>query len=89
MFLTFEIIGMSAAILTTLAFVPQVLKVIKLKKTEGLSLNTYIIFTLGVGLWFVYGFFKNSLSMVLGNGITLILSMIILVYIVREKKSNQ
>ena len=89
MFLTFEIIGMSAAILTTLAFVPQVLKVIKLKKTEGLSLNTYIIFTLGVGLWFVYGFFKNSLSMVLGNGITLILSMIILGYIVREKKSNQ
>ena len=89
MFLTFEIIGMFAAILTTLAFVPQVLKVIKLKKTEGLSLNTYIIFTLGVGLWFVYGFFKNSLSMVLGNGITLILSMIILVYIVREKKSNQ
>ena len=89
MFLTIEIIGMSAAILTTLAFVPQVLKVIKLKKTDGLSLNTYIIFTLGVGLWFVYGFFKNSLSMVLGNGITLILSMIILVYIVREKKSNQ
>ena len=89
MFLTIEIIGMSAAILTTLAFVPQVLKVIKLKKTDGLSLNTYIIFTLGIGLWFVYGFFKNSLSMVLGNGITLILSMIILVYIVREKKSNQ
>ena len=89
MFLTIEIIGMSAAVLTTLAFVPQVLKVIKLKKTDGLSLNTYIIFTLGVGLWFVYGFFKNSLSMVLGNGITLILSMIILVYIVREKKSNQ
>ena len=89
MFLTIEIIGMSAAILTTLAFVPQVLKVIKLKKTDGLSLNTYIIFTLGVGLWFIYGFFKNSLSMVLGNGITLILSMIILVYIVREKKSNQ
>ena len=89
MFLTIEIIGMSAAILTTLAFVPQVHKVIKLKKTDGLSLNTYIIFTLGVGLWFIYGFFKNSLSMVLGNGITLILSMIILVYIVREKKSNQ
>ena len=89
MFLTIEIIGMSAAVLTTLAFVPQVLKVIKLKKTDGLSLNTYIIFTLGVGLWFIYGFFKNSLSMVLGNGITLILSMIILVYIVREKKSNQ
>ena len=89
MSLTFEIIGMSAAMLTTLAFVPQVLKVIKLKKTDGLSLSTYIIFTLGVVLWLVYGFFKNSISMVLGNGITLILSLIILVYIAIGKKSNQ
>ncbi len=89
MSLTFEIIGMSAAILTTLAFVPQVLMVIKLKKTDGLSLSTYIVFTLGVVLWLVYGFFKNSISMVLGNGITLILSLIILVYIIKGKKSNQ
>ena len=89
MSITFEIIGMSAAIMTTLAFVPQVLKVIKLKKTDGLSLSTYIIFTLGVVLWLVYGFFKNSISMVLGNGITLILSLIILVYIAKGKKSNQ
>ena len=89
MSLTFEIIGMSAAILTTIAFIPQVLKVIKLKKTGGLSLSTYIIFTIGVALWLVYGFYKNSISMILGNGITLILSMIILVYIVIEKKSNQ
>ena len=86
---TFEIIGMFAAILTTLAFVPQVLKVIKLKKTDGLSLSTYIIFTLGVALWLVYGFYKNSFSMVLGNGITLILSLTILVNIIRERKSNQ
>tara|TARA_B100000989_G_scaffold289588_1_gene261649 strand:- start:74 stop:343 length:270 start_codon:yes stop_codon:yes gene_type:complete len=89
MSLAIEIVGMFAALLTTLAFIPQVLKVIKLKKTDGLSLTTYIIFTLGVALWLVYGFFKNSISMVLGNGITLILSMIILVYIVIEKKSNQ
>ena len=84
MFLNIEIIGMFAAILTTLAFVPQVLKVIKLKKTEDLSLSTYIIFTVGVGLWLVYGFLKNSISMILGNGITLILSVIILIYILKK-----
>ena len=85
MFLNIEIIGMFAAILTTLAFVPQVLKVIKLKKTEDLSLSTYIIFTVGVGLWLVYGFLKNSISMILGNGITLILSCIILMYILKKR----
>ena len=85
MCLNIEIIGMFAAILTTLAFVPQVLKVIKLKKTEDLSLSTYIIFTVGVGLWLVYGFLKNSISMILGNGITLILSFIILMYILKKR----
>ena len=85
MFLNIEIIGMFAAILTTLAFVPQVLKVIRLKKTEDLSLSTYIIFTVGVGLWLVYGFLKNSISMILGNGITLILSFIILMYILKKR----
>tara|TARA_B100001057_G_scaffold443336_1_gene479368 strand:- start:10 stop:270 length:261 start_codon:yes stop_codon:yes gene_type:complete len=85
MFLNIEIIGMFAAILTTFSFVPQVLKVIKLKKTEDLSLSTYVIFTLGVGLWLVYGFLKNSISMILGNGITLILCFIILMYILKKR----
>ena len=65
-----EFIGLTAAILTTIAFVPQVIKVIRSKKTNNLSLTTYVIFTIGVSLWLVYGLFKNSISMILGNGIT-------------------
>ena len=59
-----EFIGLTAAILTTIAFVPQVIKVIRSKKTNNLSLTTYVIFTIGVGLWLVYGLFKNSISMI-------------------------
>ena len=50
-----ELIGLTADILTTIAFVPQVIKVITSKKTNNLSLTTYVIFTIGVGLWLVYG----------------------------------
>ena len=83
-----EFIGLTAAILTTIAFVPQVIKVIRSKKTNNLSLTTYVIFTIGVGLWLVYGLFKKSISMILGNGITLVLSSLILYYIFLGKKSN-
>ena len=83
-----EFIGLTAAILTTIAFVPQVIKVIRSKKTNNLSLTTYVIFTIGVGLWLVYGLFKNSISMILGNGITLVLSSLILYFILTGKKSN-
>ena len=50
-----ELIGLLAAILTTIAFIPQVFKVIKTRSSEGLSLTTYLIFITGVSLWLIYG----------------------------------
>tara|TARA_B110000438_G_scaffold98551_1_gene97551 strand:- start:8818 stop:9087 length:270 start_codon:yes stop_codon:yes gene_type:complete len=83
-----EIIGFLAAILTTIAFIPQVYKIIKSNSTEGISLVTYLIFIVGVGLWLVYGLLKGSISMILGNGITFFLAFIIICYIFKDKKSK-
>ena len=83
-----ELIGMLAAILTTIAFIPQVFKVIKTRSSEGLSLTTYLIFITGVSLWLIYGVFKMSFSMILGNGITVLLSAIIIYYILINRNSN-
>ena len=79
-----EIIGIIAAFLTTIAFIPQVYKVIKSNRTDGLSKTTFSIFTIGVFLWLIYGFLKNSVSMIIGNGITLILALIILSYLIKK-----
>ena len=79
-----EIIGIIAAFLTTIAFIPQVYKVVKSNSTDGLSQTTFSIFTIGVFLWLIYGFLKNSVSMIIGNGITLILALIILSYLVKK-----
>ena len=43
-----ELIGFAAAFLTTIAFIPQVIKVVKTRSVEGLSLTTYLIFIVGV-----------------------------------------
>ena len=83
-----ELIGLLAAILTTIAFIPQVFKVMKSKSSEGLSLTTYLIFITGVSLWLIYGIFKTSLSMIFGNGITVFLASIIIYYILKNKNSN-
>jgi len=84
-----EIIGLLAAILTTIAFIPQVYKVVKTNSSEGLSLTTYLIFIVGVTLWLIYGLLKGSISMILGNGITFLLALIIIYYIFKNKKSKQ
>ena len=79
-----EIIGIIAAFLTTIAFIPQVYKVVKSNRTDGLSKTTFSIFTIGVFLWLIYGFLKNSVSMIIGNGITLNLALIILSYLIKK-----
>lgn len=56
----FEIIGFLAAILTTVAFFPQVIKVYKTQNTQSISLSMYIVFSIGILLWLVYGFYLNS-----------------------------
>lgn len=74
-----DILGFVAGFLTTLAFLPQVIKVIKTKKTEDISLVMYIIFTVGVALWLVYGIMLLSLPIIIANSLTLVLASIILV----------
>jgi MtN3 and saliva related transmembrane protein len=85
-----DAVGYFAASCTTLAFLPQAVKVLRDKDTRSLSLGMYILFTVGVGLWLAYGILKDDYVITLANAITIILSLAILVtkirYDVRHKK---
>ncbi|WP_438988934.1 SemiSWEET family sugar transporter [Polaribacter sp.] len=74
----FEILGMLVAIISTGAFLLQVYKTWKTKNTKGLSLTMYVSFFIGVSLWFVYGFYLNSLPMILANIVTTISTLILI-----------
>ena len=74
-----ETIGFIAAILTTAAFLPQVYKTWKTKDVSGLSFSMLLMFFVGVFLWLVYGYYKESPSMIMANTITLV-SAFLLVY---------
>lgn len=78
-------IGSIAAILTTFAFLPQVIKVIKSKDTESIALGMYLMQVLGIALWLAHGLVIQDLPLILANSVSFILSGIILVYKIRYK----
>jgi len=66
-------LGLLAALLTTIAFLPQVIKCWRTKRTKDISLIMHIILVTGVSLWLVYGFLIKDLPIILANLVTLIL----------------
>jgi len=73
-----ELIGFAAAFLTTAAFLPQTIKVVRTRDTRSISLAMYVLFTSGVALWLVYGLLIGSLPVVVANVFTLMQSGVIL-----------
>jgi MtN3 and saliva related transmembrane protein len=73
------LIGYFAGFLTTVAFVPQVLKTWKSKSASDLSLGMFLIFSLGVLCWLIYGILLTEIPIVFWNTVTLILALALLI----------
>ena len=73
-----EILGLVAASCTTAAFVPQVYRAWVHKSTRDISLLMYLVFATGTILWFIYGYYYDSLAIMLANGISAILAFIMI-----------
>lgn len=78
-----EMIGLLAAALTTISFLPQTLMVLRTGRTDGISLCMYALFTTGVAGWLVYGVLAGSMPVILANAITLAFAATILFLKVR------
>ena len=78
-------IGFFAALCTTIAFLPQAIKVYQTKSTKDISLLMFLIFTIGVFSWLIYGLIINDYPVILANAVTLILSLFILLYKIKYK----
>jgi len=73
------IIGLAAAALTTISFLPQVIQAFRTKHTKDISLYTFLVLSIGIILWIVYGILIKELPIILANGATLILCISILI----------
>ena len=82
-----ETLGYAAGILTSLAFIPQVLQIYKTKSAKDVSLAMFLLFTTGVVLWLVYGIKAHAFPVIVANAITLLLSLIILFFKYKYRKT--
>jgi MtN3 and saliva related transmembrane protein len=73
-----DLLGMIAGSLTTIAFVPQVVKTWRSKSTHDISYGMFILFSLGLLLWLAYGIVIDALPIIVSNSVTLVLASIIL-----------
>jgi len=82
---TTTLIGLSAAAMTTISFIPQVIKTWKIKETRDISLPMFLMLAVGIVLWTVYGFIIQDLPVILANCVSFILTAIIIFFKVRYK----
>jgi MtN3 and saliva related transmembrane protein len=80
-----DLLGYFAALMTTVAFVPQAWKTFKTHDVSGISLRMYTVFTTGVAAWLAYGILQKDWPIILANAVTLGLALCVLVMRLRFK----
>lgn len=83
-----EIIGLIAATFTTIAFVPQFLKIWKKRDARGVSVSMYVIMFIGICIWFCYGVLIESIAVITANVVSGILQMFIIVFALIHRNNN-
>lgn len=81
-----NLLGIIAGALTSVAMLPQLVKVIKNKNAEDLSWGMLIVLISGLSLWVWYGFLKDELPIILSNAFAVIVNITLLVYCIIYKK---
>lgn len=82
---TTTLLGLIAATLTTLSFVPQVIKTWKMKETRDISLSMFVMLAVGIILWTIYGFIIRDLPVILANCVTFVLTATIIFLKIKYK----
>ena len=83
-----EGIGIAAGVIGVLAWGPQIVEVWKHKRHDGISLPTFSIVAFSLSLWLIYGIAIKSTAMIFANIMTLSVIAIIIIGVVRIRKSE-
>lgn len=81
-----NVLGTIAGILTSVSMLPQLIKVIKEKNVEDLSILTLAVLITGLSLWVWYGILKEEWPIILSNGFAVIINSILMTCLFIYKK---
>jgi MtN3 and saliva related transmembrane protein len=79
------IVGLVAALFTTVSLLPQLLKVWRTKSTRDISTGMFALFGIGVFLWFIYGLSINDLPIIIANSVAFVQAVLILAFKIKYK----
>lgn len=85
---TITLIGIVAGICTTIAVVPQIVRTWKTKKVMDVSIAMFIVLIAGVGLWTLYGILKTDWPIIITNGISVMLNLCMLYFIITYSEKS-
>jgi MtN3 and saliva related transmembrane protein len=71
-----DVIGMTGAVLTTVCWLPQAMRIIRLRETRAISLGGTLTFTIGIGFWLVYGVALMDWPLITSNAVTLAIMIV-------------
>jgi MtN3 and saliva related transmembrane protein len=83
-----QILGLAAGILTSSSLLPQLIKTIKEKKAEDISLFFLLTLMAGIGLWIVYGYKRDDYPIMITNAFSLLVNLALLVMSIKYKKES-
>ncbi|MFV0606686.1 MAG: SemiSWEET family sugar transporter [Niabella sp.] len=82
-----DILGYAAGAITTLTFLPQVIKTFREKSARDVSLNMFLIAAVNEVMWIVYGVLKNDMVIILTNVVVLLMSLTMIFFKIKYGKT--
>lgn len=79
------LLGLIGGVLTTVSFLPQVVKTWRTRSVNDISLFMYALLSLGIIIWIIYGIIIGSMPIIAANAVTLILTAIMLIFKIRYR----
>lgn len=79
------LIGIAASVFSTASLLPQLIKILKEKKAENLSVSMLIILMAGLLLWIAYGVILNDPIIITANAISVIINLMIIIFSLKYK----
>ena len=83
-----QYVGIGAGILTSISMLPQLFKIIKEKQAENISYGMLFILLAGLGGWIWYGVLKNDYPIIITNGFSFLLNLVIIFFSIKYKESK-
>lgn len=90
--MTYEnIIGIVAGLFTSIAMLPQLIKVLKTKETADLSITMICVLIAGVSLWVYYGFLQKEMPIILSNAFSVLVNLTLLIcwFLFKKKETKR